>query len=66
MEVNFDVSGGGSASRTTPVLRGGGGIDIYITDNLFISLSAYYVLALRSEVNDVQYAPISAAVGWRF
>ncbi len=66
MEVNFDISGGGSASRTTPVLRGGGGIDIYVTENLFVTLSVSYVLALRSEVNDIQYIPISAAVGWRF
>jgi hypothetical protein len=53
-------------SKTTPALRAGGGVDIYITENLFLSFSAYYVLALDSEVRDVQYAPVSAAVGVRF
>jgi hypothetical protein len=66
MEVKINASGPGSDDRTTPVLRGGGGFDFYVTENLFVSFSASYVLALRSEVNDVQYVPINAAVGWRF
>jgi opacity protein-like surface antigen len=52
--------------KTTPGLRLGGGVDVYITENLFVSISAYYVLALDKEVEDVQYVPVSGAIGWRF
>jgi hypothetical protein len=52
--------------KTTPGLRLGGGVDVYITENLFVSISAYYVLALDKAVEDVQYVPVSGAIGWRF
>ena len=65
-EMKFDADGGGSDSRTAIALRGGGGIDVYVTENLFVSFSAYYVLPMHSEVRDFQYVPVSAAVGWRF
>jgi hypothetical protein len=52
--------------KTTPALRAGGGVDIYITENLFLSFSAYYVLPLDVAVRDAKYVPVSAAVGLRF
>ena len=57
---------GGLPDKTTPALRAGGGVDIYVTENLFVSISAYYVLPLDSDVKGAQYVPVSAAVGWRF
>ena len=66
IEMKFDADGGGSDSRTAIALRGGGGIDVYVTENLFVSLSAYYVFPAHSDLNDIQYVPVSAAVGWRF
>ncbi len=61
------VSGGGiREDKTSPALRAGAGVDIYVTENLFVSISAYYVLPLDSEIKDLQYVPVSAAVGWRF
>ena len=61
-----EISGGLPDNKTTPALRAGGGVDIYVTENLFVSFSAYYVLPLDSDINDFQYVPVSAAVGWRF
>jgi opacity protein-like surface antigen len=64
--ARFDAGGLGSDSKTAIALRGGGGFDYYVTENLFVSLSAYYVFPAHSEVKDFQYVPVSAAVGWRF
>jgi hypothetical protein len=66
MIASLEAGGLGSDTRTTPAFRLGGGIDVYVTENLFVSLSAYYVLAMDSDVDDIQYVPINAAVGWRF
>jgi hypothetical protein len=66
MQAQFDVAGADSESKTAPMLRLGGGIDVYVTENLFASFSAHYVLPLGEEVDDLQYIPVSAAVGWRF
>ena len=62
----LDGNGFGSETSTTGALRGGGGIDVYVTENLFISVSAYYVYPIDTDLEDVQYIPLSAAVGWRF
>jgi hypothetical protein len=62
----LQISGGLFDRKTTPALRAGGGVDIYITENLFLSFSAYYVLPLDVAVRDAQYVPVSAAVGLRF
>ena len=61
-----EFGGGFSDEKTTPALRAGGGVDAYVTENLFVSFSAYYVLPLDSDIDDAQYVPISAALGWRF
>jgi opacity protein-like surface antigen len=61
-----EISSGVNNSKTTPALRGGAGVDIYATENLFVSFSVSYVLPLDKEVSDAQYTPISAAIGWRF
>jgi opacity protein-like surface antigen len=71
MVAKFDVDAPGLGvgsidDKTTPGLRLGGGVDAYITENLFVSISAYYVLALDKAVDDVQYVPVSGAIGWRF
>jgi hypothetical protein len=60
------ITGGLPDNNTTPALRAGGGVDIYVTENLFVSVSAYYVLPLDGDVKGAQYVPVSAAVGWRF
>ncbi len=60
------ITGGLPDNNTTAALRAGGGVDIYVTENLFVSVSAYYVLPLDGDVKGVQYVPVSAAVGWRF
>jgi opacity protein-like surface antigen len=61
-----ELGSGFSDDTTTPGLRLGGGIDTYITENLFVSFSAYYVFPLDSLVDDLQYTSVSGAVGWRF
>lgn len=66
IEMRFDAGGLGSDSKTAIAVRGGGGFDLYVTENLFVSFSAYYVFPAHSEFKDFQYAPVSAAVGWRF
>jgi hypothetical protein len=63
---HFQISGTPFDRKTTPALRVGGGVDIYITENPFLSFSAYYVLPLDVAVRDAQYVPVSAAVGLRF
>jgi hypothetical protein len=60
------IDSGVNNSKTTPALRGGAGVDIYVTENLFVSFSAYYVLPFDKDITDAQYIPVSAAVGWRF
>lgn len=66
MVAKFDAGGFGGDTIVSPALRVGGGIDVYVTRNLFVSLAAYYVLPMDSDLNDAQYVPLSGGVGWRF
>jgi hypothetical protein len=63
--ANLDAGALGD-TITTPALRAGGGIDVYVTRSLFVSLMTAYVLPLDKDLNDFQYIPLSGALGWRF
>jgi opacity protein-like surface antigen len=48
------------------VFRIGGGIDTYVSENIFVSVEGTWVAAQGEAMNDLRYASITFGVGYRF